>query len=271
MSTERKFALVTGASSGIGWHFSGQLAAKGYNLVAVSNQAEKLEDLKNLENLWDVEILTYFIDLAREEAAAEVFAFCETRHLQVEVLVNNAGMMVYGEMAEAGIDQAMSILQLHMTTPAMLCRLFGEKMKVRRSGYILNVSSISAVMPYPTISLYGPTKTFLRYFTRAIRTELKPYGIAVTCLMPGSTATSLNDAESSIQGMVRLAGKPMDPGKVARTGISALFRNRPRSVPGWLNKAIVFFVPVFPHALIGFIFRRQLPTVSEKHHQSQKV
>jgi len=269
MRTEGKYALVTGASSGIGWHFSGLLAAKGYNLVAVSNQAEKLEALKNhLENLWDIEVLTHFTDLARQEAAAEVYAFCETHNLHIEVLVNNAGMMVYGEMAGAGTDHAMSILQLHMTTPAMLCRLFGEKMKARRSGYILNVSSISAVMPYPTISLYGPTKTFLRYFTRAIRTELRPYGVAVTCLMPGATDTSLNDPESSVQDMARLAGKPMDPAKVARTGLNALFRNRPRSVPGLINKAIVLLVPVIPHGLIATIFRRLLHSASENHHQS---
>ncbi|MFH0759187.1 MAG: SDR family NAD(P)-dependent oxidoreductase [Bacteroidota bacterium] len=269
INTVGKFALVTGASSGIGWHFSGLLAAKGYRLVAVSNQPEKLEDLKkHLEKLWGIEVLTYLTDLAREKAAAEVFAFCETHNLHVEVLVNNAGMMVYGEMTGTGYDQVRSILQLHMTTPAMLCRLFGEKMKARRSGYILNVSSISAVMPYPTISLYGPTKTFLRYFSRAIRTELRPYGIAVTCLMPGSTATSLNDTDSAVQDMARLAGKPMDPAKVARAGLTALFRNRPRSVPGMLNKAIVLLVPVIPHFLIACLFRRQLRPASENQHQS---
>jgi len=86
--------------------------------------------------------------------------------------------------------------------------------------------------------------------------------------MPGATDTSLNDPESSVQDMARLAGKPMDPAKVARTGLNALFRNRPRSVPGLINKAIVLLVPVIPHGLIATIFRRLLHSASENHHQS---
>lgn len=259
MSSEKKFALVTGASSGIGWHFADLLAVKGYHIVAVSNQAAQLEKLKvELEEHRGVEVLTFHTDLAREEAATDVFNFCESQQLAIEVLVNNAGMLVYGEITEAGYGRSRSILQLHMLTPALLCRQFGERMKARGSGFILNVSSISAVMPYPTISLYGPTKAFLRHFTRAIRSELKPSGIAVTCLMPGATATTLYDSEPTIKAMVRLAGKPMDPYKVAQSGLRALFRNRALCIPGVLNKAIVYFSPIIPHSLISVFYRKML-------------
>ncbi len=228
MDLSGKYALVTGASSGIGWQLSDQLAGQGCNIIAVSNQPSRLADLKDeLERSHAVRVLTLEQDLAREEAAEKVFEFCDIKKLCVEILVNNAGMFFFSEMVEADYGSAKSLLLLHMTTPALLCRLFGEKMKARGSGYILNVSSISAVMPYPTISMYGPTKAFLRHFTRAIRTEMKPYGIRVTCMLPGATVTSLYERYPTVNSMVRKLGGAARPEKVAKAGLRALFRNRP--------------------------------------------
>ena len=140
-----------------------------------------------------------------------------------------------------------------MTTPAFLCRLFGVKMMMRKKGYILNVSSISAVMPYPGISLYGPTKAFLRYFTRALRTEMKLYGVKVTCLIPGATATALYDTINF--NVLRKLGVMKNPEWVAKAGIKSLFRNRAECVPGLLNKLIILLLPFIPHFIIGFIHR----------------
>jgi hypothetical protein len=132
--------------------------------------------------------------------------------------------------------------------------LFGEKMVKNKRGYILNVSSISAVMPYPVISLYGPTKTFLRSFTRAIRTELRREGVYVTCLIPGATATSLYEPyEVNIPLALRL-GVMKKPAVVARAGVSALFANRPECIPGFMNKLVVRLLPLIPHAVIGWIY-----------------
>ena len=192
MESPEKYALITGASSGIGWYISDELAKKGYNIVAVSNQPARLDDLKKkLESDYRISVSVLNIDLSPENSAQLVFDFCSERNLTVEVLVNNAGTLHFGETLKMDHFRMKSIMSLHMTTPAMLCRLFGEKMIKRHKGYILNTSSISSVMPYPTISLYGPTKAFLRHFTRALRTEVKRYGIKVTCLIPGATATGL--------------------------------------------------------------------------------
>ena len=178
-------------------HISEALAKKGYSLVAASNQPAQLDDLKKkLEETYSVSVLTINIDLAQENSAQQVFDFCTEKNLIIEVLINNAGILVFGEVAAIEYSRVKSILTLHVITPALLCRLFGEEMIRREKGFILNVSSISAVMPYPHISLYGPTKAFLRNFTRALRTEMKPKGVNVTALIPGPTATALYNTDN---------------------------------------------------------------------------
>lgn len=254
----RPYALVTGASSGLGWHLSELLAQKGYHLVAASNEPEGLDRLKkHVETVCAVNVITLNIDLSRESAARTLFDYCEKLGLTVEVLVNNAGMLAYGEAYRIPYAEARDILQLHVTTPALLCRLFSVKMIKNGKGFILNVSSISAVMPYPTISFYGPTKTFLRHFTRAVRTELKGLGLNVTCLLPGAVDTRLLDRYHFNRRITRRLGILLHPQEVAQAGVRALFRNRPECIPGWLNKLAVWILPVIPHFIIAYVYRNQ--------------
>ena len=258
MSELTKYALVSGASSGIGWHISRELAARGYSIVAVSNQAEQLNALKSeLEKAYQIKVHTRDCDLSETSAAESIFDYCQQNNLEVEVLVNNAGILIYGEFVDVDIKRTRTILQLHMNTPVMLCRLFGELMVKKQIGYILNVSSISAVMPYPTISLYGPTKAFLRQFTRALRSELQGSGVRVLCLLPGATATGLYDTmEINIPLSMRL-GIMKKPDDVAKAGVTALFRNRAESIPGLLNKFTMRIIPLIPGSLIRYIYRRR--------------
>jgi short-subunit dehydrogenase len=252
-----KYAVVTGASSGIGWHISRELASRGYSIIAVSNQTEQLNKLKSeLESSFKTSVQIFDCDLSEISSAENIFDFCQKNNLQVEVLVNNAGMYVYGEVIGADIEKIRSILQVHMNTPVMLCRLFGALMAKNHSGYILNVSSISAVMPYPTISLYGPTKTFLRKFTRALRTELKETGVNVLCLLPGATATALYDTMNINLSLLMRLGIMKKPGVVAKAGVKALFKKRAECIPGLLNKIIMRFIPLIPHGLIRYIYRK---------------
>jgi len=264
-----KLALVTGASSGIGWHIADQLAAEGWDILSVSNQGGRLKELKeNLERNHGIAVTILDMDLAREEAARELYRYCRENGLEVELLVNNAGMFFFSEMVEADVLSARAILQLHVTTPALLCRLFGGDMKARGSGYILNMSSISAVMPYPTISMYAPTKTFLRHFSRAIRTELKPYGVQVTCLIPGATKTGLYAGMPQVNAMVAGGGGAREPAWVARKGLQGLFRGKAEVVPGLLNRVVMRLAPLVPHSLISYLFRRYFmkPVVITKNH-----
>jgi len=259
-SIDKSYALVTGASSGLGLYLSAELVGKGYNLIAVSNQPEKLEELKkNLEESYSNSVITVNMDLAEENSAKSLFAYCEANNYQVDILVNNAGMLIHGEVLTVEYARAQSILNLHMTTPALLCRLFGKTMRQNGLGYILNVSSISAVMPYPTISLYGPTKSFIRNFSRALRTELKPTGVKVTCLLPGAMDTGLLKEYNSKLRLAKKIRVVKHPQKVARAGIKALFRNRSECIPGMLNKLTVWLLPLVPQSIIGLIYRRSDP------------
>jgi len=257
MNQTKKYALVTGASSGIGWHITEALARRGYSIIAVSNQPVELDALKKkIEQAYTVTATTLNMDLAQENSARQVFGYCEENALEVEVLVNDAGMLVFGQMLKVDITLMKTIMNLHMITPALLCKLFGEKMMARGNGYILNVSSISAVMPYPGISLYGPTKAFLRHFTRALRTETKPFGIRVTCLIPGATATKLYDVQNYNIPLLAKLGIVKKPESVAKAGVRALFKDKPVCIPGLLNKVIVFLLPHIPHFLIGLVYRK---------------
>lgn len=257
MNSSIKYALVTGASSGIGWHISRELAARGYSLIAVSNQAKQLKDLKTeLEGSYQITIHTIDSDLSDPASAKSIYDYCQKHKLKVEVLVNNAGMFVYGETVGADMEKIRAILQLHMNTPVMLCRLFGSLMEQDQKGYILNVSSISAVMPYPTISLYGPSKTFLRKFTRAFRIEMKKSGVKVLCLLPGGTVTALYDTDNINLSQAMRFGVMKTPEVVAKAGVKAMFKGRGECIPGLFNKCIMRLVPLIPNSLIRFIYKK---------------
>ncbi|KPK87892.1 MAG: hypothetical protein AMS27_01045 [Bacteroides sp. SM23_62_1] len=257
MENTGKYALITGASSGIGWHFTEALAQRDYSVVAVSNQPAQLDDLKKrLEKLYRIIVVTLNMDLTQENSAQKVFDYCKEKNLIVEVLINNAGIFFFGEAVTVDYSLGKSILGLHIITPAMLCRLFGEQMMKRQRGFILNVSSIAAVMPYPCISLYGPTKAFLRNFTRALRTEMKYHGINVTCLIPGPVDTELYDAGNFNKPLLRKLGIMKNPETVAHAGIRALFKNHAVCIPGLLNQFIILLLPVLPYFIINIIYRR---------------
>jgi uncharacterized protein len=251
-----KMALVTGGSSGIGFAIACELAQRGYTLLLVSNQAAELDKCsRQITQQYAVPCFKYFADLAHPDAARQVYDHCRAENYEVEILVNNAGILLFSEVVEAPAERVRTILQLHMQTPTMLCRLFGEEMKQRGSGYILNVSSISSVMPYPGISLYGPTKTFLRYFTRALRAEMQAYGVSVACLLPGATATALYDTNKVDIGLAIRFRIMHTPDFVARKGIKALLNGRSECVPGWANKLAMIFLPLVPARLIIWLHK----------------
>jgi len=257
MGNSEKYAVVTGASSGIGWHISKELALRGYSIVAVSNQPLQLKDLKtSLEKNYLINVLTFETDLSKEDSATGVFNFCRDNNLAVDILVNDAGMFVFGEVTKIDYTRVRSILALHMVTPALLCRLFGEQMAKKGKGYILNLSSITAVMPYPGISLYASSKAFIRHFTRALRSEMKLDNVSVTCFIPGAADTSLYDRGNINTSLLKKLGLMKNPEAVAKAGVRALFRDQAVCIPGFINKITVLLLPMIPRFIIEVITRR---------------
>ena len=153
---ERMWALITGASSGIGHCYAEELASRGYPLVVVSNEEAALcKAADRLARQYGVEICPIPMDLATADAADRLYEACRERNIRIDVLVNNAGMYRFGETLDIDNGFTTKMLALHVLTPTRLCLLFGQDMRRQRHGYILNMSSVTAWLAYPGINVYG--------------------------------------------------------------------------------------------------------------------
>lgn len=186
-------ALVTGASSGIGLMYARELAQTyHYNLLLVSNQEKELHEVAaDISAQYGVQTTPLYRDLSLPNAAEELHDYCTEHHLEVEVLINNAGVFFFNSLVETSMRRIELMIMLHVTTVTKLCRLFGEDMCRRRKGYILNMSSMSAWMAMPGIQCYNATKAYILNFSKSLWYELKPYGVSVTVMTPGAVDTAL--------------------------------------------------------------------------------
>lgn len=241
------YALVTGGTSGIGLAFVHQLAAKAYNICIVSIESEKLEVLKSeIEAKYQVKCATLYLDLAEENAAQKVYDFCQKNAINVEVLINNAGFLIAEKFVDVLQAKASALLRLHIITSTLLCHNFAQDMIAKQKGYILNISSTSAYMPYPLISLYGPSKAYIRNFTRAIRNELYSENIHVSCILPGAVDTNLYQISEMQKKLAKNFGIMQTPEYIAKRGLQIVFKNQGELVPGFLNKASLIFIKLVP-------------------------
>lgn len=260
----RPVALVTGACSGIGLELARGLAARNHDLVLVSHQPDALAiAARAIAKETGVATHVVAMDLACPEAASELVAAVDAIGLEVDVLVNNAGMFFFGEVADADPARANAMLQLHVVTPSLLTTLVGRRMRARRRGRVLVVSSISAWRDFPGIAYYGSTKKYLRGFARALRAELEVYGVSVTCLAPGATATNLYDPSVVPVELGKKLGVMMPAREVAEAGLDALFAGEAEVVPGRLTRAMLFGATRVPEAVIGLL-RRHAPWLRPK-------
>ena len=241
----RKTALVTGASSGMGVHYAEQLAGYGYDLLLVSNQQMQLDDVAaNIRNKYKgIQVEAICKDLSGSGAAQELFDYCNNSSIQVEVLINNAGIFFFNDIIDCQLQRVSAIVNLHVYTVTMLCRLFGEKMRERRKGYILNMSSISAHTPFCGISLYTATKSYIRTMSKAFRLELKEYGVHVMTVSPGAVATDLYRLPKNLQRLGVNIGVIYRPEKLVKNALKRLFyTNKKEYIPGLVNR---LFKPVY--------------------------
>ena len=249
-------ALITGGSSGIGYAIANELGCRGYNLILASNQETKLlEVCGEIAAKHNIKVRTVFIDLAEYGAATKLYNWCRKEDLEVDILVNNAGIFVFGEVVETGVEKVQQIINLHTSTPAMLCTLFGKEMKARRSGHILNISSISAFMPYPGIALYSSTKGFMKSFSRSLRTEMIDYNVNVTCVCPGAVSTQLYDLDETNRKKAMRFGIMMSAEDLANQAVKAMFKRKSMFIPGFFNRIIVPLIFLIPHQMVILIRR----------------
>ncbi|SDT34352.1 hypothetical protein SAMN05216490_3153 [Mucilaginibacter mallensis] len=223
------YAVVTGASKGIGRDIAILLAKKGYKLLLIARSATELKQLnEELQN----GSLYFAVDLSEPGAAKKVAEFCDK--LQVSVLVNNAGFGLWGNFDECNIEQQLNMLQLNINAVVELTHYLLPQLK-QQSSYILNVSSTAAYQAVPTLAAYAASKAFVLSFSRALRVELKG-SVSVSCLCPGPTDTSFAH-RAGMDSLADLAEKfNMKPAEVAKLGVEGMFKKKAEIIPGFLNK-----------------------------------
>ena len=251
-------ALITGGSSGMGLEYARQLAAKGYGLVLVSNREEELAAAAEaLQRTFPVRIIAHFQDLATPDAADRLYDWCvKEQGILPDVLVNNAGMFFFKELETADLDRVQAMLHLHVTSITRSCILFGDAMKRRGSGYILNMSSMAARIPAPGITIYSATKAYLRSFGRSFSYEMKPYGVGVTTVCPAAVATPLYRlSEKWLQFGVRI-GLIQTPHRLVKRALRAMFHKRRVISPGFMNVYLPPLIGLLPGPVEAAIWKR---------------
>ena len=242
-----KTALVTGASSGIGREYARQLAGMGYNLLLVSNEEEQIRKVsKELASQYGVHATPLCMDLAQPGAAGQLYDYCREQGIEIEILINNAGIFSFSDVADTPCSLLESMNILHVVTPTLLCRYFGEAMRQKRKGYILNMSSLSARTPFPGIATYTASKAYLATFSRAFHAEMKPYNVGVTAIAPGAVATNLYRLSDKLQKLGIRLGIITPAPQFAKTALRYMFKRRNVVYPGFINRMFVAIFPLIP-------------------------
>ena len=279
--------LITGGSSGIGKEIAKRYFKEGYNLVVVSLLEDELSQLKDeLKETLKAELKaelsnkatsqtvdTLALDLTEEDAPEQVLAFCDSRQLTIDILINNAGFGLHSKHIELNAKQLNSMLKLNIIAVSGLCHVFANRMKANTSshkhpaGTIINIGSTSAFQPLPKLAAYAASKAFVVSFTEALATELAEHGINVHCVCPGTTKTPFLDvaglSESKEFGSTAyIAHKvAMSPEKVADLVYDIVGTKQTTAVPGLVNKLHFQLTHWLPSSIIqpvvnGFLNRK---------------
>lgn len=228
-----KWALVSGASSGIGWTIAEELAAGGANLVLTARRRQRLMKLrKQLRSACGIQADVIAADLGEPYAPQEIFEFTERRGITVDLLVNNAGVGSYGEFHNGDVEVELGIVQVNCSAVVHLTRLYLSGMVERRSGDILIVSSTAAYQAVPYMATYAASKAFDLLFAEALAREVERYGVRVCALCPGPTASEFQHV-AGVPDEIVINMEPAE--RVARIGLSALARGEHSVVAGFAN------------------------------------
>jgi uncharacterized protein len=228
-----KWAVVTGASAGIGAALASELAAGGTHLVLTARRPDRLEALaQTLRKAHGIEAEIFAADLAERDGPERIFAFTKQKGVATELLINNAGFGQYGELPEVGTERLLDMVQVNCSAVVHLTRLFLPDMVSRGRGDILILASTAAFQAVPYISTYAATKAFDLLFAEGLAEEMKPHGIRVCALCPGSTESEFH-AVAEQEQFTRAKRESAE--KVARTGLQALAAGKSYVISGLGN------------------------------------
>ncbi len=248
-----KWAVVTGASSGIGRDMALLLAERGMNVAVVARREDRLTELvAEIEKTSRVKGKVVALDLSRTGSAVTLYDRLKADRIEPEVVINNAGFGVKGDFVETSWERQEQMLNLNLMNLTHLTRLFLPDMLKRNSGYMLQVASIGAYQPTPGYATYAAAKSYVLSFGEAVNWELRNTNVSVSVLSPGGTRTEFFDVAGQKGGfLVRLT--TMSSRRVAELGIRGMLRRQPNVLPGWRNWLTAFSTRFVPRRLLTVI------------------
>ena len=261
-----KTALVTGASEGIGLEFCKLLAARGYHLILVSRPQALLQEIaQQLEGRHPgIRCTVIAADLAQPQAAETLFNKVKAQQLQVDFLINNAGLLQNGFFVKLSLAKQEAMMQVNVVALTCLTHLFANDMASRKSGHILNLASTAAWMPIPNENVYAATKAFVLSFTQALADEMAALnsGVTISALCPGYTATKMMDNPDQGATLKISSDMMMAPAVVAEIGLNGCLAGKVTIVPGLSNKFVTLLSHLLPKMtfakILGAFYRKNL-------------
>jgi len=246
------YALITGASKGIGKAIAEELAARKYDLLLVARSTDLLQQVSTeMINKYKVKVDFLSIDLSSSNAAQQVFDWCNKKNYSINVLVNNAGYGLSGLFEKYKLEENKNMMQVNMLVPVQLCQLFLPMLEQQKKSYILNIASSAAYQAVPYLSVYAATKSFILSYSRGLRQELKKKNISVTVISPGATDTDfVVRAKIGEKGLKAANKVNMTPDAVAKIAVNSLFAGKAEVITGFINKLGAFLVWLAPKGVV---------------------
>ena len=242
------FALITGASKGIGKSIVLQLAANKKDLLLIARSEQQLQELAtDVQKKYGIKAYYLSMDLSRQEASRHVFNWCSENGYDVDMLINNAGYGLSGSFERYTLEEHVNMMQLNMNVVVEMTYLFLPQLKKQSKAYILNIASSAAYQAIPYLSLYAASKSFVLQFSRGLHHELKKTNVSVTCVNPGATDTAFVDRANVGTKGLELAKKfNMRPDEVAKIALDGMYKGKTEVITGFLNKlgaALAWLLP----------------------------
>ncbi|MBS1611231.1 MAG: SDR family oxidoreductase [Bacteroidetes bacterium] len=242
-----KYTLITGASKGIGKAFAYECAAKGMNLLLVARSESLLSKLaEELSAKYKIAVDWHVADLLDHNAHKKVFGWVAEKGYNVNMLINNAGMGLYGEFSKVDLEDHLKVMHLNMDSLIRMAHEFLTTTDANQKRYLLNTSSSGAYQPVPYMSIYGASKSFVLSFSYALRYELLKKNVHVTALCPGGTETEFFTPAKMEKVVEKNASFMMKPDEVARVGLAGVLANKAAVIPGFINKLSALSVRFAP-------------------------
>jgi len=242
----KEIALITGASSGIGYEIAKLFAADKTDLLIVARNEKKLLEIKNeFEDQFKIDVFTVTADLSSNEGIQTVYDAVNTNKLIVSYLVNNAGFGDYGAFIDRRMEKYKEMIQLNIVSLTELSYHFGKEMVKRGKGRILNVASMAGLQPDPNFAVYGATKAYVISISEAIHKEFENTGVSVTVLSPGATASNFMERADMNNAKLYASGV-MASLDVAMEGYNGMMKGKLHVIPGFKNKILGFFSGIMP-------------------------